>query len=54
MTAILLAVFGFGLTTTNNAQAAKDNPVSEAATPAFAEGFEDITTLPGKGWFLQN
>jgi len=54
VTAILLAVFGFGLTTTNNAQAAKDDPVSEAATPAFAEGFEDITTLPGKGWFLQN
>jgi len=54
VTAILLAVFGFGLTTTNNAQAANDIPVSEAATPAFAEGFEDITTLPGKGWFLQN
>jgi hypothetical protein len=55
VTAILLAVFGFGLTTTNNAQAANNNPDSEAAaTPAFNEGFEDITTLPGKGWFIQN
>jgi len=54
VTAILLAVFGFGLATTNYAQAATNDPVSEAATPAFAEGFEDITTLPGKGWFIQN
>ncbi|MDQ3132458.1 MAG: VCBS repeat-containing protein [Acidobacteriota bacterium] len=54
MTAILLAVFGFGLATTNYAQAAKNDSVSEAATPAFTEGFEDITTLPGKGWFIQN
>ncbi len=54
VTAILLAVFGFGLATTNYAQAAKNDSVSEAATPAFAEGFEDITTLPGKGWFIQN
>ena len=54
LTAILLAVFGFGLATTNYAQAAQEAPVSEAATPAFTEGFEDITTLPGKGWFTQN
>ena len=54
VTGILLAVFGFGLATTNYAQADKDITVSEAATPAFTEGFEDITTLPGKGWFLQN
>ena len=32
-----------------------ENPGDElAATPAFAEGFEDIRTLPAKGWFLQN
>ena len=54
LTAILLAVFGFGLATTNYAQAAQEAPVNEAATPAFTEGFEDITTLPGKGWFIQN
>ncbi|MCU1288320.1 MAG: domain, repeat-containing protein [Acidobacteria bacterium] len=54
VTTFLFTVFGFGMVTANNAQAVSNNADTAAATPAFSEAFDDVTTLPGKGWFMQN
>ncbi len=50
----IFAPFDAGSLPTDRLFRGPSTPGTAAITPAFSEGFDNITTLPGSGWFLQN